>query len=246
MNDTRDLTKRGVALAAAVLLALPAVAVAQGTGMSGHHGTAAGQQGPMGSGHGMMGGMGMMGGGMMGGMGMMMGPTPGFILAQKDALGLTAEQVTRLDSLQAQLTDTWQTHHATMQGVHQEMGELRQAQEPDLDRYQKLMQQMASSGAAMHVRIAKLSQEAERVLTPDQRSKVRYGMSLMGQRGGMGSGGMMGRGSMMGGGMMGSGMMRGSMHGPRGAGTMGPGGMTEPGSTGHGAPCGAGSPAEGR
>jgi len=201
-----------VALAAAALLALPAASLAQGMGMSGHHRGAPGAQGPMGPGYGMMGGA------MMGGMGMMaLGPTPTYILARKDALGLTDQQTARLDSLRTQAVEAWQAHHAMMQGIHQEMGELRQAEKPDLDRYQQLMQQMASAGAGMHVRIAKLGQEAEKVLTPDQRSKVRYGMSLMGQRGPMGSGGTISRGSMMG-----------------------------PGYMGQGAPCGAGSAPQGR
>lgn len=236
MNETRGITRRGVALAAAVLLALPAAALAQGMGMSGHHPAAGSARDSIGPGHGMM------SGGMMGGMGSVaLGPTPAYILAQKDALGLTDQQTARLDSLRTQAAEAWRSHYAVMQDVHQKMAELRQAEKPDLDRYQQLMQRMASAGAGMHVRIAKLGQAAEQVLTPDQRSKVRYGMSLMGQRGAMGSGGMMGRGSMMGGGMMG-----GGMHGPRAAGTMGPGRMTGPGSVGQGAPCGGGSPAQGR
>jgi len=203
-------TKRGVAVAAAVLLALPAAALAQG-GMAGHHPGAMGGRGQDAMPGGMMGGM--MGGGMM-----MPGPTPGFILAQQDALGLTDEQTTRLDSLRSQVVEARQAHQAMMQGIHQQMGELRQAETPDLDRYRQLMQRMASAAVSMHVRAAKLGQEAEQVLTPDQRSKVRYAMKLMSQHGAMGRGGMMdggmhGPGAMGGTGAMGPGSMRGSMMG---------------------------------
>ncbi|HKK27790.1 MAG TPA: Spy/CpxP family protein refolding chaperone [Gemmatimonadota bacterium] len=227
MRSTR--TKRGAALAVAALLALPAAVLAQG--MAGHRaGSMSGGPAAMGGAQAAMPGGCGMGGGMMGSMmggGMMaLGPTAADILAQKDALGLTEEQTTRLDSLQGRTAEAWQAHRAMMQGIHQQMSELRQAEKPDLDRYQKLMQQMASAGAAMHVQVAKIGQEAEQVLTPDQRSKVRYAMKLMGQRGGMGSGGMMGRGSMMGRGMMGSssGMMGNGMMGGSGS-MMGRGSM---------------------
>lgn len=209
------IVKRSLAGGAAVLLALPTAAHAQG-GMAGHHAGAMTGPGQAAVPGGMMGGM--MGGGMM-----MLGPTPGFILGQKDALGLTDEQIARLDSLQGQAAEVWQAHHAMMQGIHQQMAGLRQAESPDLDRYQKLMQQMASAGAAMHVQLAKLGQEAEQVLTPDQRSKLRYGMQLMSQRGATGHDGMMGRGMGGGYGMMGGqGMMGRGMGG--GYGMMGRGG----------------------
>lgn len=235
MIETREFTSRGVALAAAALLALPATSLAQGMGMSGHHQTATGQQSSMGPGYGMM------GGGMMGGTGMMMGPTPGFILAQRDALGLTDQQTARLDSLQAQMRERWQAHYATMQGIHQQMADLQQAEKPDLGRYQKFMQQMASSSVDMHVQLARQGQEAFQVLTPEQRSKVRYGMQLMGRSGVMGgtpTAGMMG--------MMGGGVMGGSMRRPDGMGGMGPGNMTGPGNMSYGATCGASTPAPSR
>jgi len=221
-------TKRSVALAVAALLALPAVSLAQGMMMGGGSRSAAGtQQDTAPRGHGMM-GYGMMGGpGMMGGSGMMAGPTPGFILAQKDALGLTAEQVARLDSLQTQSADAWRAHWALMQGIHQQMSQLSGTTNADVDRYGKLMGQMASSGAGMHLRIAKLGQAAVQVLTPDQRARLEeYARShgRGGMHGGYGRYGM-GYGGMMGGwngpGMMGPGAMRGW----HGSGMMGPGYM---------------------
>jgi len=211
MISTR--TTRGAALAVAALLALPAAALAQGT--AGHH------TGAMTTGRAAMGG-GMMGGTMGGGM-MSLGPTPAYILAQQDALGLTETQTARLDSLQGQVAEARQTHHAKMQDIHQQVSKLRQEEMPDLDRYQQLMREMASTGTAMHVRIATLGQEALGVLTPEQRSKVRYAMKLMGP---YGMTGMMGRGTMGGG---------------KGMGMMGAGSMMGPGSTGSGMPCETGS-----
>lgn len=225
-----EMRKRVAALAMAAFLALPAAALAQG--MPGHHRTPtdsarahmAGGQAMMGAG--LMNGM--MGQSMMGGMGTMMGSTPGFILAQKDALGLTAEQTDRIQSLQQQAAQAWQTHMAGMQGLREQMGQLSGSEKPDLDRYQKVMQQMASSGIAMRVQIARLGQEAEKVLTPDQRSKLSYGRQLMGRGGmyGMGRGAMMGGDGMPGMGRYGSGTMgSGSMGGRYGSGMMGPGYM---------------------
>lgn len=218
--------KRSVALAAAALLALPAVALAQDT--TGTQGDSApGQRSAVPYGYGMM-GYGMMGGGY--GMGMMGSPA-GAILAQKDALGLTTGQVARLDSLQQQSSDAWRAHWTLMQGIHEQMGKLSGSKQSDVEQYQKLMQQMASSGAAMHVQIAKLGEEALQVLTPDQRSKL----DASWRSGGWG--GMPGRHGMYGGGyrgMMGPGHM------------MGPGYMMGPGSMGYGSPCGAGPAGPGR
>jgi len=208
--------KRSVALAAAALLALPAVSLAQG--MSGHHrGWASNTQGAVSQGYGMM-GAGVMGYGMMGGQGMMMGPTPGYILAQKDALGLTAEQTARLDSIQRQSAGAWRAHWALMQGIHEQMGQLSGTKPSDVDQYGKLMGQMASSGAAMHLQISKLWQKAVQILTPDQRARLEEYWQRESRGGRSGGFGMYGMGY---GGMMGPGAMRGWS----GAGMMGPGYM---------------------
>lgn len=133
-------------------------------------------------GRGMMMG-GMMGGGMMGsgmmpmmgqGMGMMAtgGPGPVTLLRMRDALELTDEQVSRLESIQAEFEEGTQSHRTGMMASHAAAAEALQGDSPDLDAYQVSLQSAANLMVQLHVAMARAALEAREVLTPDQRQQL--------------------------------------------------------------------------
>ncbi len=147
----------------------------------------------MGQGHGMI------GSGMMGMMGMMSRPNPSMILMQKDVLDLEPSQVERLESLQQQLADLRQSYMNDMTPLRDEMSEVMHSDQPDLSRYESVLERMAAHQVKMQVEIATVSQNSLDVLTPKQRSNVRFGMNRMGhmRERGMMQGGMMNDAEMM-------------------------------------------------
>jgi Spy/CpxP family protein refolding chaperone len=192
------LRKGVITLLVGAVLALPAPMRAQG-----HHG----DQDDDGSRPKMMGMMWtsscMMGmGGMMGAF----GPGPSLILKQKDALNLSDQQVERLKALQEEGRKTREAHVERIRSTRTELMEVMKSDKPDLSKYESALKKMADEHIKTQVTMARLSQNALKVLDAEQRSNVRYGMRLMG---GM-TGGMMGSGgcSMMDkggdGGMMGT------------------------------------------
>lgn len=190
--------RRWLAFVAVALLTVPAAALAQGHAQ---HDPQQGQQEqprpgmmPMGQGPGMMGGMGTME--------MMMGlPGPGLILRQKEALNLSDSQVQELEALQKQASDAHQAHMREMEPIHRDVTQALEADKPDLARYESGLKRLADHHVKVHVEMARLGQLALDVLTPEQRSNVRYGMRVM--RGMMGGGMMRMGGAMVG--MMGGG-----------------------------------------
>lgn len=139
------------------------------------------QHGGMHHGGGMMGGMGQMGMGQggMGGMDGMMGPMgkvmafdPEHLLAAKDKLTLTEQQVTRLTALRdagkKAADDAHQPAHAAMQSIQKEL----ESAKPDSTTLRQLF--MAHSTGMANVMWAKASTalQARAVLTDAQQDKV--------------------------------------------------------------------------
>ncbi|MFQ5689996.1 MAG: Spy/CpxP family protein refolding chaperone [Gemmatimonadota bacterium] len=208
----------GIALAFGGLLALPMAALGQGhhgqegtRPMAGQAGTA--MRGGMMSMHsGMMGGMmgmrggsmmgsgmmgGMMGSGMMGAMSAGMGPAAAMILGQKELLGLSSDQVSRLQAIQKRMREARDAHARSVGPLHQELRELAAAEKPDLSRYESLLRKAADSEVQTRVELARLGQDALAVLEPAQRSKLQAGMGWMrGMRKSMMRGGSMNGGVM--------------------------------------------------
>lgn len=173
-------TRASAILAAAVMAAVTAAPVAaqQGQGHGqGHQGhSMMMQSGP--HGHAMM--EGDHGHAMMAAMAF--GPGPAMLLRQRDALELTEEQASRLDSLRAAMHSSMEDHRAGMQEIHQGMKTLADSEEPDMARFRELLEQMADSRVDLAVRMAEVHREAMDVLSPEQRSNARYGMELMHHR----------------------------------------------------------------
>lgn len=109
------------------------------------------------------------------------GPGPMMLLHQKDALALTESQVQELESLREEMRSAHQAAREEMRPLHEELQEVVHAREPDLDRYQQLLQQMADHHVQVRVQAARVHQRATDVLTDEQQSQVRYGMKLMRQ-----------------------------------------------------------------
>lgn len=61
--------------------------------------------------------------------------------------------------------------------------------EPDLASYEAALKKLSGPQIAMQVAMARVSQEALKVLNAEQRSNVRYGMRLMQEGGMVGPGG---------------------------------------------------------
>lgn len=201
-------TRNIVALLAAAALALPAGAFAQGGHQHGQQESRPGQEGagPMG-----MGMMGMHGEAAMMGMA---GPSPALILAQREALDLTDDQVASLEALQERAAEAWKADMEAMHALHETLAAELEKPELDLAAYESALEQMADRHVAMAVAMAGTGQEALAILTDQQRSELRVGMRFMRGMMRMRGGGPMGSEGEMGGGMMAGGMMGGGMMSP--------------------------------
>lgn len=180
---------RGILAAAVVVTVLGgAVALQQGQRRQ----QVPGMMGPsMGMAQGMMmGGMmgqGMMGSGMMGmmgqGMGMMAtgGPGAAAMLDMRDALDLTDEQVSRLETIRDELAATVQPLMTAMMSSHTAAADALRGEEPDFDAYQQGLQGAANIMVSVHVAMARSQAEARDVLTPDQFERLQSrGPQMMG------------------------------------------------------------------
>ncbi len=192
-------------------LAMPEMLSAQSHEQHHPQGQERSQQGMMQQGQGMMGMMGQ-GHGMLGMMGMAAGPGPGMILRQKEALNLNESQIQRLEALEDQLAEARETHMKEVPPLRTQAMEAVKGEKPDLSNYESALKKLAEHHVRMQVEQARFSQQALDVLTPEQRSNVRFGMHLMRE--------MMG-GRMMQGGVIQGGMMQGGMMGAGGCPMMG-------------------------
>ena len=121
-----------------------------------------------------------------------MGRGPAMLLAQKDALGLSEEQIARIEAIQEQLAETHRSHMSEMRPLHQELMDAQQADDPDAGRIESLLEDVAQRHVRIHMEMFRLGGEALDVLTPQQRANAHYGMKMMrhmmGRTGGRGMG----------------------------------------------------------
>jgi hypothetical protein len=152
-----------------------------------------GEGGGMG-GHAMMGGSdAMMGGGGMKGMMQGMGPSPAAVLGAAERLELTLEQQSLLGSLAETTREAHQDHMQAVMVAHQKAAEALKTDAPDLDAYERSLQEAAGHMVQAHVAMTRGSLSAQAVLTQEQRAELKDGMALMGSM----MCGMMGEGAMM-------------------------------------------------
>ena len=153
--------------------------------------------------------------GMQGCMGMMGGPPPAMLLQHQDELGLSADQVTRLESLKDAAGPG--THMAAVKSAHSRAAEAIEGAEPDWTAYETALRDAAEHMVQAHTAMARAAVSARDVLTPAQREQLSgMGHGMDGKMGGDGAAHS---------GMMGC-MMMGGMHGDMGG--------SDAGGAGHG------------
>jgi Spy/CpxP family protein refolding chaperone len=138
----------------------------------------------------MRGGMGMMGGMSMMARSGMMGANPSMLLAQKDVLELTDDQVQRLERLEEKQKGMMEGMHESMMTVRSQMRDAMAAAPPDMDAYRSALEEMADRMVSHHMQRARFQQQVLDVLTSEQREKLQTGMQMMRHMmGGHGTGG---------------------------------------------------------
>ncbi len=131
----------------------------------------------------------MMSGGMMGMMEMSMMPfQPRALLKSAETLGLSDDQMTRLQTLAESGKEEHGQHAQAAMAAHQQAGSALEGDAPNIDAYAEALQGAARHMAMAHVAMTRTALEAKAVLSTDQREKVSEAMSMMH---GMMQGGMM-------------------------------------------------------
>lgn len=116
---------------------------------------------------------GMMGHLMMGAAG------PGMLLRLKGTLQLTDAQVSRLETLQQELSQEHEQHEKAAGEAQRAAAAALSAEQPDLAAFQAKLQEAAGHGVQAHVAAARAAVEARAVLTDEQRARLRTGMAMM-------------------------------------------------------------------
>jgi Spy/CpxP family protein refolding chaperone len=128
---------------------------------------------------------------------MMGGAHPTMILRHAEHLGLSQDQVRRIEAIRDRAEVA--THMQGAMAAHRQAAELLQAEQPDLAAYEARLRQAADHMVQAHTSMARTAVEARAILTPEQRA------SLAGMAHGAMGHGAMGHGSGHGSGAMGEG-----------------------------------------
>jgi Spy/CpxP family protein refolding chaperone len=133
---------------------------------------------------------------------MMGGPPPAMLLHHQEELGLSADQIRRIERLQTETHGG--AHMGAAMAAHREAAELLQADRPDFAAYEAKLREAAGHMIQAHTQMARATVEARGILTPEQREQVAgmaHGAAMHGQghgaMGGEGHSGMMGMMGMM-------------------------------------------------
>ncbi|MGH2650743.1 MAG: Spy/CpxP family protein refolding chaperone [Actinomycetota bacterium] len=119
-----------------------------------------------------MGGTMDMGGMMRGGSATAERPWISLALQNKDQLGLTADQVTRLESLRAEFQKDAIRRSADLEIAETEVDELLRAEPVDLTKVEAKLRQLESLRSDLRLSRIKTLQQGKAVLTPEQRKKL--------------------------------------------------------------------------
>lgn len=139
-------------------------------------------------------------GGMMGMMSMMqdcpmmqaMHESPAAVLRQREALDLSAEQVQRLEALQARAEQAGPGMMQQMQAIHREIRSATGGDRFDEAAVRAAYGRMAALHTEMGVSMSRMRHEVRQVLTPAQRGMLQENAGGMAGMHGMMQGGMMG------------------------------------------------------
>lgn len=112
-------------------------------------------------------GMGMMGEHCMK---MMGGPPPAMLLQHQEELGLSADQVRRIEQIQTEAAGA--SHMGAVMAAHREAAELLHADRPDFAAYEAKLRAAADHMIQAHTQMARAAVQARDVLTPEQRESV--------------------------------------------------------------------------
>ncbi|HUG40870.1 MAG TPA: Spy/CpxP family protein refolding chaperone [Longimicrobiales bacterium] len=124
-------------------------------------------------------------------MAMMGGPPPQMLLQHREALGLSADQMSRLEALQVRARETAMPHMQPAMQTHMAAAELLKGDAPDFQGYEASLREAADHMVRAHVAMARVAVDARRVLTPEQRDRLdELGRGMMGggEQGMMGGG----------------------------------------------------------
>ncbi len=103
---------------------------------------------------------------------MMGGPPAMMLLMHREQLALTADQVTRLETIRDGMQSSMSTHMEPIRAAHARAAELLRADAPDFDEYEDALEDAAEHMVAAHVAMVRMNVEAGQVLTAEQRAQL--------------------------------------------------------------------------
>lgn len=106
-------------------------------------------------------------------MDMMGPPSPAMILGHKDQLGLSASQVTRLESLQSESEKACATHMNLAMTAHRAANQMLEANRPNFDAYAAKLKEATGHMVEAMVVTAKAAVNARDALTASQRETLK-------------------------------------------------------------------------
>ena len=150
-------------------------------------------------------------------MAMMGGPPPQMLLHLQDSLALSAEQVSRLETLHDQAQQKAMPHMEPAMQAHMEAAAALEADAPDFAAYEAKLREAADHMILAHTEMARTSVAARQVLSAQQRARLETLMPAMmqmmrGEERPMGAAAAAGARRMGAGGMMMHCMMMGGGH----------------------------------
>lgn len=111
---------------------------------------------------------------------MMMGPpTPNMILSYRSQLGLSTDQMARLEALQKAAEPVCAEHMRLAMEAHRAANQMLEPASPDFMAYAAKLREMAGHIVEAHVTMAKAAVAARNDLTPAQRTTLKNLMAQM-------------------------------------------------------------------
>lgn len=99
-------------------------------------------------------------------------PGPGMMLRAAEELGLSEDQVERLEAMHESAHAAMDEHHEAADAARERAHEAMMADTPDLDAFQAALEEAAMHDVAATVAMARVHMEAGQVLTEEQRAAL--------------------------------------------------------------------------
>ncbi|MBI4538276.1 MAG: Spy/CpxP family protein refolding chaperone [Gemmatimonadetes bacterium] len=107
------------------------------------------------------------------------GPGPGMILRLREPLGLTGEQIARLETLQENTAQERARHLTAVREAEAKAVEALAGEDASVAEYETRLREAANHGVEAQVALARAAIEARAVLSEEQRSNLGCGMRTM-------------------------------------------------------------------